>query len=84
MRECRMHAKCQIIGKACELFYRMPQRNVVSLQAMIARYTKNGFVENTQSYSYMHTCMCIFTTTPWTIPRNTVVVVNGQLLYAMV
>ena len=23
-----MHGKCQIISKACELFYRMPQRNV--------------------------------------------------------
>lgn len=30
-----MHAKCQIIGKACELFYRMPQRNVVSLTCTI-------------------------------------------------
>ena len=28
--------------------------------------------------------LAIWTTTPWTIPRNAAVVVSGQLLYAVV
>ena len=28
--------------------------------------------------------LAIWTTTPWTIPRNVIVAVNGQLLYAVV
>ena len=28
--------------------------------------------------------LAIWTTTPWKIPRNAIVVVNGQLLYAVV
>ncbi|XP_057845150.2 pentatricopeptide repeat-containing protein At3g12770-like [Cryptomeria japonica] len=40
-----MYAKCRSIDKALELFERMPQRNVVSWNAMIAGYTQNGFVE---------------------------------------
>ncbi|KAH9288067.1 hypothetical protein KI387_032184, partial [Taxus chinensis] len=40
-----MYAKCGSIHKACELFNRMPQRNVISWTAMIAGYAQNGFVE---------------------------------------
>ncbi|XP_057837821.2 pentatricopeptide repeat-containing protein At3g16610-like [Cryptomeria japonica] len=40
-----MHAKCGSINKARELFDRMPQRNVVSWNTMIAGYAQNGFVE---------------------------------------
>jgi pentatricopeptide repeat protein len=31
-----MYEKCGSIDKACEVFYRMPQRNMVSWTAMIA------------------------------------------------
>ncbi|XP_057872340.2 pentatricopeptide repeat-containing protein DOT4, chloroplastic-like [Cryptomeria japonica] len=40
-----MYAKCGNIDKACELFDKMPQRNVVSWTAMILGYAQNGFVE---------------------------------------
>lgn len=40
-----MYAKCGSINKACELFDRMPARNVVSWTATIAGYAQNGFVE---------------------------------------
>ncbi|XP_057830926.2 pentatricopeptide repeat-containing protein At1g15510, chloroplastic [Cryptomeria japonica] len=40
-----MYAKCGDIHKASELFTQMPQRNVVSWNAMIAGYAQNGFVE---------------------------------------
>ncbi|XP_059069475.1 pentatricopeptide repeat-containing protein At3g24000, mitochondrial-like [Cryptomeria japonica] len=40
-----MYAKCGRIDKACELFDKMPHRNVVSWNAMIAGYAQNGFVE---------------------------------------
>ncbi|XP_057818471.2 pentatricopeptide repeat-containing protein At2g13600-like [Cryptomeria japonica] len=40
-----MYAKCGSIHKACELFDKMPQRNVVSWNTMIAGYTQYGFVE---------------------------------------
>ncbi|XP_057837809.2 pentatricopeptide repeat-containing protein At1g11290, chloroplastic-like [Cryptomeria japonica] len=41
-----MHAQCGSIDKARELFEKMPQRNVVSWNAMIAGYAQNGFVRN--------------------------------------
>ncbi|XP_057836797.2 putative pentatricopeptide repeat-containing protein At3g13770, mitochondrial isoform X1 [Cryptomeria japonica] len=41
-----MYAKCGRMDKACELFDKMPQPNVVSWNAMIAGYAQNGFVEN--------------------------------------
>ncbi|XP_059069451.1 pentatricopeptide repeat-containing protein At4g21065-like [Cryptomeria japonica] len=40
-----MYAKCGSIDKACELFDRMPRRNEISWNAMIAGYARNGFVE---------------------------------------
>ncbi|XP_057860967.1 putative pentatricopeptide repeat-containing protein At1g68930 [Cryptomeria japonica] len=41
-----MYTKCGRIQKARELFNRMPQRNVVSWNTMIAGYAQNGFVES--------------------------------------
>ncbi|XP_057837814.1 pentatricopeptide repeat-containing protein At3g24000, mitochondrial-like [Cryptomeria japonica] len=40
-----MYAKCGIIDKACELFDRMPQRDVISWNVMIAGYVQNRMVE---------------------------------------
>ncbi|XP_059067251.1 pentatricopeptide repeat-containing protein At2g03880, mitochondrial-like [Cryptomeria japonica] len=40
-----MYAKCGSIDKACELFDKMPQKDVISWNTMIAGYTQNGFVE---------------------------------------
>ncbi|XP_057815481.1 pentatricopeptide repeat-containing protein At4g30700 [Cryptomeria japonica] len=40
-----MYAKCGSILKAYELFEKIPQRNVVSWNAMIVGYAQNGFVE---------------------------------------
>ncbi|XP_057830817.2 pentatricopeptide repeat-containing protein DOT4, chloroplastic [Cryptomeria japonica] len=40
-----MYAKCGSIDKAQEVFDKMPRRNVVSWNAMIAGYAQNGFVE---------------------------------------
>ncbi|XP_057816394.2 putative pentatricopeptide repeat-containing protein At3g13770, mitochondrial [Cryptomeria japonica] len=40
-----MYAKCGSIDKARELFDKMPQRNVVSWNAMIAGYAQNGSLE---------------------------------------
>jgi pentatricopeptide repeat protein len=42
-----MHLRCGRIDKAHELFDKMPQRNVVIWNAMIAGYTQNGFVSKT-------------------------------------
>ncbi|KAH9288068.1 hypothetical protein KI387_032185 [Taxus chinensis] len=38
-----MYAKCGSIHKARQLFDKMPQRNVISWNAMIAGYAQNGF-----------------------------------------
>ncbi|XP_057816438.2 pentatricopeptide repeat-containing protein At3g12770-like [Cryptomeria japonica] len=40
-----MYAKCGSVVKACDLFDTIPQRNVVSWNAMIAGYSQNGLVE---------------------------------------
>ncbi|KAH9328534.1 hypothetical protein KI387_000642 [Taxus chinensis] len=40
-----MYAKCGSMHKARELFDKVPQRDVVSWNAMIAGYAQNGFVE---------------------------------------
>ncbi|XP_057836735.2 pentatricopeptide repeat-containing protein At5g27110 [Cryptomeria japonica] len=40
-----IHAKCGSIDKACKIFDRMPQRDVISWNTMIAGYSQNGFVE---------------------------------------
>ncbi|XP_057833070.2 pentatricopeptide repeat-containing protein At3g16610 isoform X2 [Cryptomeria japonica] len=40
-----MYAKCGSIDKARELFDKIPQRNVVSWNAMVAGYAQNGFFE---------------------------------------
>ena len=39
-----MYAKCRSLKKESELFDRMSQRDVVSWNAMIVGYTRNGFV----------------------------------------
>ncbi|XP_057837801.1 pentatricopeptide repeat-containing protein At4g02750-like isoform X2 [Cryptomeria japonica] len=41
-----MYAKCGSIDKARELFDRMPQRNVISWNAMISGYAQNGFCKD--------------------------------------
>ncbi|XP_057816241.2 pentatricopeptide repeat-containing protein At4g02750 [Cryptomeria japonica] len=41
-----MYAKCGSIHKACQLFDKMPQKNVISWNAMIAGYAQNGFCED--------------------------------------
>ncbi|XP_057821304.2 pentatricopeptide repeat-containing protein At3g12770-like isoform X2 [Cryptomeria japonica] len=41
-----MYAKCGSIDKARELFDKMPRRNVISWNAMIAGYAQNGFCKN--------------------------------------
>ncbi|XP_057830928.2 pentatricopeptide repeat-containing protein At2g13600 [Cryptomeria japonica] len=38
-----MYAKCGRIDKACQLFDKMPQRDVVSWNAMVSVYAHNGF-----------------------------------------
>eukprot|EP01018_Ginkgo_biloba_P027015 Gb_10922 [translate_table: standard] len=40
-----MYAKCGNIGEARELFDKMPQRNSVSWNTMIAGYAQNGYVD---------------------------------------
>ncbi|XP_057832150.2 pentatricopeptide repeat-containing protein At3g12770-like [Cryptomeria japonica] len=40
-----MYAKCGSIDKARKFFDRMPQRNVISWNAMIAGYAQNGYLE---------------------------------------
>ncbi|XP_057873036.2 pentatricopeptide repeat-containing protein At3g24000, mitochondrial-like [Cryptomeria japonica] len=40
-----MYAKSENVDKACELFENIPQKTVVTWNAMIAGYTQNGFVE---------------------------------------
>ncbi|XP_057873047.2 pentatricopeptide repeat-containing protein At1g11290, chloroplastic-like [Cryptomeria japonica] len=40
-----MYAKCGSIDKAYKLFVKMPQRNVISWNAMIAAYGQNGLFE---------------------------------------
>ncbi|XP_057847995.1 pentatricopeptide repeat-containing protein At3g26782, mitochondrial [Cryptomeria japonica] len=40
-----MYAKCGTIQKACKLFDKIPQRDAVSWNAMIAGYTQNGLTE---------------------------------------
>eukprot|EP01018_Ginkgo_biloba_P007740 Gb_39702 [translate_table: standard] len=40
-----MYAKCGSMESACDLFDKMPQRNVVSWNTMIAGYTHNGYAE---------------------------------------
>ena len=41
-----MYEKCGSIGKAHEIFDVMPQRNVISWNAMIGGYAQNGFCMN--------------------------------------
>ncbi|KAH9293624.1 hypothetical protein KI387_041171, partial [Taxus chinensis] len=41
-----MYAKCGSMWKAHELFDKMPQRDVVSWNAMIAGYAQNGFCKD--------------------------------------
>ncbi|XP_057854814.2 pentatricopeptide repeat-containing protein At1g11290, chloroplastic-like [Cryptomeria japonica] len=41
-----MYAKCGSIVKAREMFDRMPERNVISWNAMIAGYAQNGFCKD--------------------------------------
>ncbi|KAH9310530.1 hypothetical protein KI387_025565 [Taxus chinensis] len=49
-----MYAKCGSLCKACELFDKSSQRDVVSWTAMIAGYAQNGFVEKAlETYKQM-------------------------------
>ncbi|KAH9291404.1 hypothetical protein KI387_043405, partial [Taxus chinensis] len=50
-----MYAKCGSIHKACKLFDKMPQKNVVSWNTMIGGYAQNGFVEKVvEAFKQMH------------------------------
>ncbi|XP_057866832.2 pentatricopeptide repeat-containing protein At3g26782, mitochondrial-like [Cryptomeria japonica] len=40
-----MYAKCGSMQKACQLFNKMPQQDVISLTAIAAGYVQNGLVE---------------------------------------
>lgn len=49
-----MYAKCGKIDKACEVFDKISQRNVVSWNTMIAGYAQNGFLGKAlQTFSQM-------------------------------
>ncbi|XP_057873705.2 pentatricopeptide repeat-containing protein At4g30700-like [Cryptomeria japonica] len=49
-----MYVKCGSIFKACQLFNRMHQRDVVSWTTMIAGYAQNGFIEKAlETYKQM-------------------------------
>lgn len=50
-----MYPKCGSIEKACELFDKMPERNLFSWNAMIVGYSKSGFVEKaSETFRQMH------------------------------
>ncbi|XP_057815415.2 pentatricopeptide repeat-containing protein At3g26782, mitochondrial [Cryptomeria japonica] len=50
-----MYAKCGDICKARELFDKMPQRDVVSMTAIITGFTHNGFVEEAlETFKQIH------------------------------
>eukprot|EP00249_Psilotum_nudum_P015995 c25607_g3_i1 orf=2-241(+) len=40
-----MYAKCRCIEFACQFFQKMPKRDVVSWNTMIAGYAQHGFCE---------------------------------------
>ncbi|KAH9302409.1 hypothetical protein KI387_013992, partial [Taxus chinensis] len=49
------YAQNGFVEKACELFDRMPQRNVVSWNAMIVGYAHNGFVQKAlETFKQLH------------------------------
>eukprot|EP01018_Ginkgo_biloba_P019489 Gb_31547 [translate_table: standard] len=47
-----MYAKCGNIEIACQLFDKMPEKNVVSWNAMIAGYVHNGYAKEGLTLSY--------------------------------
>jgi pentatricopeptide repeat protein len=52
-----MYSKCNDIEDACQVFKKMPLRNVVSWIVMIVGYTQNGYCH--QDLKILHNMECV-------------------------